>query len=119
MTKFVATIDFRENPTLRQSLADDLGPALAELGTIKRVEPSPAKSHSLEPGTIQIIAAISGSQVLAALIKGLMDYLVQRVKKGTIKITVGSAVVELASDTTAEQIQAEVKKVQHALGTGP
>ena len=119
MTKFIATIDFRDNPTLRQSLAYDLGPALAELGTVKLVEPSPAKSHSLDPGTIQIIVAISGSQVLAALIKGLMDYLVQRAKKGTIKITVGSAVIELARDTTPEQIQAQVKKMQLALGTGP
>lgn len=115
MTKFVATIDCRNDASLRDTLSASLGEALAELGTITRREPSASKAHALDPATVQILVAVSGSQVLAALIKGLMDYLVQKAKKGTIKLTVGTATIELASDTSPEQIKAHVQEVEHAL----
>ena len=118
MTKFSATIDCKNDPSLRDSLPVDLGEALAELGTITRRKPSASKAYALDPATVQILVAVSGSQVLAALIKGLMDYLVQKAKKGTIKITVGTATIELSSDTPPERIKAHVLEVERALGPG-
>jgi len=118
MTKFVATIDCKNDPFLRDTIPVELGEALAKLGTITRRKPGASKAYALDPTTVQILVAVSGSQVLATLIKGLMDYLVQRAKKGTIKITVGTATIELSSDTPPERIKAHVQDVERALGPG-
>jgi hypothetical protein len=117
--KFVATIVCEDDPSLRNTLPVEAAQRLRAIdrhGTVTVRQPSPDKAHSIDPTTVQLLVALSGSTVLGACVKALVDYLLGKAKKGTIKLTIGKSTIAVSDDMSPEQVGEYVRKVKNALG---
>lgn len=114
--KFVVTLVCEYAPEIKDSLAAEAAQRLRAIGTITRLQPSPYGAHALDPTTAQVLVALGSGPELAAFVKGMVDLLLEKSKKGAIKMTIADATIEVAAGISAERLEEYISEVKRGLG---